>query len=136
VTDDEGPRQWLDGEWPTVGKPMPGEPEIVELRPDGKLIRVNLRPFKARGGSKEGVLKVFVASAKAFKADKKSFILEWNALGLRLKSHGIGRMRFRDWHKLDKETKPLGYPAIDHSEGYEKAYKPAYRVMLRALWDR
>src|SRR5262245_56083851 len=53
VTDDEGPRQWLDREWATLGPPLAGEKEVVPLTVDGKLIRLNLRPYKARGGDKE-----------------------------------------------------------------------------------
>jgi hypothetical protein len=134
VQDDSGPRQWLESEWPTVGKPLPNEPEIVPLRPDGKIVRINLRPYKHRGGDEEMMLAVFVASARAFKASRAVFIDEWQELGRELAKKPIGKIDLIGWNRLDRETRSLGYPAIDHSTAYEKAYHPAYRVVLRSLW--
>jgi len=134
VLDEDGPRKWLDQEWASLGPPLPGEPEVVRLDPEGRLIRVNLRPFKRRGGDKEMLLAIFVASAQSFHADKSKFVREWKSLGSRLRVHPIGRIRFEDWKHLDQETARAGYPAIDHSAMYEKAYSPAYRVILGSLW--
>jgi hypothetical protein len=131
ITSIEGPRQWLEGEWKTLQKPHPGEKLIVPLRPDGSLVRLNLRPFKARGGSKERLLTAFVSSAKSFKATKSSFIEAWNLLGARLKKARIGKLTSPEWLRMDKEMRPLGFPACHHSEAYEKAYRPAYRVLSK-----
>lgn len=137
VTSDEGPRRWMDAEWPTLREPFKNEPLMVKLRPDGKLIRVNLRPFRAVGGDKEKLLQAFVASAKEFHADRSEFVREWSALGTFLKAKGKqGLLSYVGWQKLDAEAKKQGYPAIDHSPEYEKAAKPAYRVMLASVWEK
>jgi len=130
VTDDSGPRQWLDREWATLGKPLPGEREVVPLTQDGKLVRVNLRPYKARGGDKEMLLAIFVASARRFHAERRMFVAEWQDLGRRLRRGPILRLRYPDWVRLDRKASSDGYPAIDHSSKYERAYHPAYRVMV------
>jgi len=137
VTSDEGPRRWMDAEWPTLTEPIKNEPLVVKLRPDGKLIRVNLRPFRDAGGDKEKLLQAFVASAKQFHADRSEFVREWAALGSFLKGKGKWqKLSYDGWQKLDAETKKQGYPAIDHSADYEKATKPAYRVMLASVWEK
>ena len=134
ITSPDGPRQWLDDEWKTLGKPKQGEPLLVPLVPDGSLVRVNLRPYKAAKGSKARMLGVFVASAKSFRPDRSRFVKVWSLLGERLSHRAIGKLTLSDWRKFDKEMRPLGYPTCDHSPEYEKAYRPAYRVVLRSIF--
>ena len=104
VKDDSGPRRWLDGEWDGLDAPFPGEPEITQLRPDGLLIRVNLRPYKAAGGDKEVLLQAFVASARRFHADKKEFVAEWRALRGLLSAGPVGAITAACWEKLNAEV--------------------------------
>lgn len=134
VTDDDGPRQWMDNEWDTLTSPRPNEPEVTKLDPTGRIIRVNLRPYRAKHGDKEMLLAIFVASAQQFKPDRKDFISEWKALGKSLKAKPINLLTFKSWLVLDAETKKLGYPAIEHSSAYVRRYQPAYRVILGKLW--
>jgi hypothetical protein len=133
VRDDSGPRQWMEREWASLGEPFRYEPEISPLTPDGTIVRVNLRPYKARGANSEKLLQVFVESAKRFRSEKQEFVREWGGLGDLLRRRPLGALNRREWQKLDTEMKPLGYPAVHHSESYERTYKPAYRVVLGAL---
>ena len=134
VQDESGPKSWMDAEWPTVGTPLKGEPEIVPLTPDGRLVRINLRPYKAHGGDKEMLLWAFVLSAQRFHADRSEFVRAWGALGARLKRSPWLQLSNAEWSRLDKATRRDAYPAIEHSRPYEERYKPAYRVVLRELW--
>ncbi len=134
VTDDSGPRQWLNNEWPTLTEPKPNEPERQKLTPDGKLIRVNLRPYRARGGDQEFMLAIFVASAQQFYAKKSLFVKEWKALGTKLQQNKVQALTYNAWQHLDQAAKKQNYPAIDHSRAYEKQYDPAYRVVLGSLY--
>ena len=134
ISDDTGPRAWMDREWTGLGPPHKGEPEVQKLTPDGGVIRINLRPYRARGGDKEMLLAVFVASARKFRADKSDFVREWNALGSLLKRRHESNLTFREWQALDKKLRAKDFPALHHSERYEHAYKPAYRVALGEMW--
>lgn len=134
ISDESGPRAWMDGEWKTLTAPLPEEAEIEELTPDGSVIRVNMRPFRARGGDKSILLKAFIDSAHEFKADKTGFTSAWGALGIRLSKAPIMKISRADWTRVDTEMKAHGYPAIDHSEVYEKTYRPAYRVVTKKIW--
>ncbi len=131
VTSEEGPRAWLDDEWKTLAMPHKDEPLVVSLRPDGALVRLNLRLYKARGGDKESLLKAFIAAAKEFKSDRAIFKSGWLALGTKLKRRPLGLLTAKGWLRLHKATRAHGYPAIEHSPAYEKANRPAYRVLTK-----
>lgn len=102
------------------------EPLFEFISPDSTVIRFNLRPYKAGSGDPEAL---FAAMQKTWESVVPSTIL--------FESY---------WEDLGKSTAPYtpealqtfvtpylqeGLPAIHHSEAYETAYKPAYRVLLR-----
>ena len=93
---------WLRGEWNSLGRPRPGEPIAVSLRPDGRLIRVNLRPYKAAGGTEHQMLQAFVRSARAFRGDRSKFELAWHAFGISLRGRPLAHVYAADWSRLDK----------------------------------
>lgn len=134
VTSEDGPRVWLDREWPTLSAPLKDEPEVVPLTPDGRLLRVNLRPYRSRGGDKDMLLWAFVFSAQRLKRDESLFVREWDALGAKLKSDAWRQLSHQEWKRLDALTRKQGFPAIEHSPQYEKIYMPAYRVVLKDMW--
>ena len=135
VQDASGPRNWMNREWAALEPLRNEEQEIVKLTPDGSVLRVNLRPYKDRGGDKEMLLWAFVFSAERFKADKSVFRKAWNDLGKELMTRSQGRVTRKEWERLDGETGKLGYAAIHHSKQYEEKYKPAYRVVLGEIWS-
>jgi hypothetical protein len=128
IADEQHVRRWMDREWSALGPPRPNEPMTVSLRPDGRLLRLNLRPFKAAGGSKEDALAGFIESARSFHADRQEFLVEWRELGARLEGGPIGGLTLEEWKRLDSAARP-DYPAIHHSQGHEIACEPAYRVL-------
>jgi len=119
---------WLEREWATLGAPLAGEP-LVEPLGDTGIVRLNLRPFRARGGDPAAVVDAFLASAAEVRPDPERFSREWHALGDALGREPIGRLTRAAWEALDADTAPRGYPAVHHSETYERAYRPAYRVL-------
>lgn len=134
ITSDAGPRQWMEREWLQMPHVTFREPETVELRTDGKVLRINLRPYKSRGGERDMLLAIFVSSAHRFKPQRTEFVKQWTTLGQRLARGSLGKLTHKEWRRLDQVTRPSGYPAIHHSKAYEAAYKPAYRVVLGELW--
>lgn len=129
IRDPEAAREWLEREWASLGPPEPGETLVVPLRADGALVRLNLRPFKARGGRPEDLLAAFVRSARAFRADNEGFVGAWKELGRRLDSRPSGHLDGKVWRALDAEARAKGFPAWHHSAPYEAAKHPAYRVL-------
>lgn len=134
IEDESGPRAWMNREWKTLSDPFPGEVEVEVLTPDRSLLRINMRPYCKRGGSSEALLKAFVQSARSYREDRGRFLSAWNHLGARLGESPIGHLKKSDWIRLDHDMQEHGYPAIHHSEQYEKAYRPAYRVVSQSHW--
>ena len=122
-------RQWLDQEWASLGPPQPDEPLWVPLADDGRIGRLNLRPYRAQGGAPEPLLAAFLASAESFDASPARFRAAWKALGRALKQNPQGYLTYSDWRRLDREMRAQGYPALHHSPEYEQARHPAYRVL-------
>src|SRR5436309_1724558 len=78
MPDEKIAREWLEQEWQTLFEPQPNEPLWQPLCPDGEIGRLNLRPFRARGGRMEDLLTAFVESGRKFPNDESSFIDTWN----------------------------------------------------------
>ena len=129
VADGFAVRKWLENEWATLGPPQPGEPPWVPLTADGRIGRLNLRPYRAQGGEPEPLLAAFLASADSFDASPARFRAAWNALGRELKRQPVGHLTAEEWRRLDREMRAQGYPACHHSPEYEQARHPAYRVL-------
>ena len=122
-------RKWLDQEWATLGPPPADESLWTPLTPDGRIGRLNLRPYRARGGAPELLLAAFLASAATFDADPARFRAAWQALGRVLAQTPQGHLTHADWERLDRTMRTQDYPAIHHSPEYEKSRQPAYRVL-------
>lgn len=125
----EAAKAWLDKEWTSLGAEVPGEDEWSPLCPDGSIGRMNIRPFKKRGGKTDDLVNGFVQSASDFRSEPADFLAAWNELGKRLRKSKIGRLTHKEWLKLEKEMKAKDYPAVHHSGGYNNLRRPAYRVI-------
>jgi hypothetical protein len=93
---------------------------------------LNLRTFKASGGKVDDLLAAFLASSREYRSEQSSFVNAWLELGKRLKKKPAGKLNHKEWSRLDAEMKAKNYPAIHHSETYEKANHPAYRILTSA----
>lgn len=126
IRSEDGPRRWMVAEWPTLTEPQPGEQEIEWLNPAQTLARVHMRPYRARGGDPETLLRSFVDSARSFHGDPNAFIEVWRELGTRISESAF---QTKDWHAFDEAAKAANYPAVHHSSRYEQVYRPHYRVV-------
>ncbi|MGW8283408.1 MAG: hypothetical protein ACWGON_08930 [Gemmatimonadota bacterium] len=136
IEDPEMAREWLEREWNGLGDPLPGEELFEPLSADGRLVRVNLRPWRAAGRSADEVLGAFLHTAEAVSSDTSAIRFELDAIGAcgdRL-SGGL-RVAGPEVQSFFYERANQGYPAVHHSKKYEAEYHPAYRVVLRGLLD-
>jgi hypothetical protein len=136
AADEKMVRAYLEQEWKTLGEPLPNEPLWEPLRADEKLGRLNLRPFRARGGKMDDVANAFIESAKTFQGDEIDFRAAWNALGLQLGRKQLGKLTWPEWRRLDEAMTAKDYPAIHHSAAYVKARQPAYRVITHEAFEK
>lgn len=119
------------------------EPVVEPLPPDGRFVRVHLRPFVARGGDPETLLDAFVATANAPAhapanapanapaSDSAEFSCAAQAAAKVLEPRGesASARTFFDTRRK------AGYDATHHSPEYDQAYRPAYRVIARKYVD-
>lgn len=136
VPDTESARKWLDNEWSSMGDAAKNIAVWEPLCPGGEIGRLNLRPFKTKGGEADDLLNAFLNSSREYRSDGANFIAAWNELGKRLKKRSYGQLTFNDWSKLDAEMKAKNYPAVHHSDAYNNAVHPAYRILTAAEYKK
>lgn len=124
-------QEWLDREIAAL-QPGPAEPVLDTIAADGRLVRVNLRPFLAAGGSRDALLQAFVRTAHGFAGSEDALR---RSLGFAEAMADARLLPFRRTalHVYFERMRSQGYPAVEHSAAYEAAYRPAYRVVLRSL---
>ncbi len=130
VPDPEQARAYLEREMAGLEGGPAAEPLLEEL--SDTLVRVNLRPFLAAGGDGEALVAALVESARSVVGDPAlmearlaAAVRVLERLGRREDSAALAA--------LARELAGRGFPAIEHSQRYRAAYRPAYRVVLRRL---
>lgn len=119
---------WLAEEADRPGEPMPGETLVEEISPGGLVVRINLRPFIACGGSIEGLLRAFIRTGREFTGSTETLERRWETASL-LQSR-FPREEMREFIAISRRG---GYPAVHHSSAYREKYHPSYRVALRRI---
>ena len=136
IEDPDMARQWLDREWDGLDGPF-GEEEMFEpLSGNGLLVRVNLRPWRAADRDPAVVLNAFVKTAGTLPPDTARIRAELDAISAcadRIAA-GLGSTASTIQSFFSDRARD-GYPAIHHSKSYERAYRPAYRVVIRSYLD-
>jgi hypothetical protein len=115
-----------------------GEDAVEPVDPDGRLVRVNLRPLVAaqckmpsaerRMQSVSWLVEAMVESARRVKGNPE-LMKRRVAAAVRWCRNGLPRQA-ADLERLAAEAAASGYPAYHHSPTYARAYRPAYRVVL------
>jgi len=132
VTDAATADAWMQRELATLSK-YPGktvnERTVERLPPNGRFVRVNLRPFLAVGGDASQLVRAFVATANQSKGDTAQFACVERALS------GGKPVIVNQLLSLIRERRRTGFDATHHSAAFEAAYAPAYRVVRASLAD-
>ena len=133
VSDAEAAQQWMDREIAALAG-GPDDPLFDPLTPDGQLVRVHLRPYLAGGRDPDSLVRAFVETANTYPGSVDRLRRYWRYAE---KSAEAGTLPFRRnaMAAFLAEQAEAGYPAVHHSEQYEAAYAPAYRVVARQHLD-
>ena len=112
-------------------QPSVDEPLVEAINPDGSLVRVNLRPFKAAGLDPEVLLEAMVRTGSTFVPSEQlleSFLGEIRRLSLEERIPvTLGVLL-----PYLEQQRAAGFPPVHHSAEYATHYHPAYRVVLGA----
>lgn len=109
-------------------QPAESEPLTEPLDPDGRLVRLNLRPYKARGGTAAALARAFLQTAREVHPDRPALGRVFGSIDPSVLGATAGPLA-----QLAAEMERAGYPAVSHSEPYRRLYRPAYRVILSSL---
>jgi hypothetical protein len=124
AADPDAARHWLEHEIAEL-EPGPVEALVDPISPEGKFVRVHLRPYVQHGYSPARLGEAFLAAAKEYSGRASLLEEYWLA--------AIEQNRFpaADMEDFIQEMKARGYAAVHHSTDYRQAYLPAYRVILQ-----
>ena len=120
-------KERLAEEWEALD-PAAGELLWESIQPDGGLLRVNLRPFKAANGNLEALAIACLETGRRSWGTPAELRLAW---GYFVTACQEGRWpslildeveTFTAWLEANK------FPAVHHSKQYRSLYRPAYRL--------
>jgi hypothetical protein len=123
--------QWLDRELRDL-RAGPDEPVLDTISTDGRMVRVNLRPYLAAGGDRGALLRAFVRTAREFHGSTTALRRQLDCVERLARAGGLP-LAADSLRRLSARLRAAGYPAVEHSAAYEAAYRPAYRVVLGAF---
>jgi hypothetical protein len=121
----------LNEEWAAMGQ-GPAEPIFDVISPDGGIVRVHLRPYAANGGTVERLFRAFMTTAAIERAGEDA-MRRLAVCAMSLAEQGCFAWPARKLCDFLKSCEEQGWPAAHHSPVYHRAYRPAYRVVLRGL---
>ena len=122
IRDPQEAESWLERELQEMRTSIP-EPLIDPISPDGKIIRVHLRPYVDSGRDTKNLLNAFIRTSTDFCGNIKNLEEYWDC-AVQTKIFPT-----RTMNKFIQTMKSNDYPAIHHSAGYKQLYHPAYRVI-------
>ena len=129
VRDEAAARDWLVRELDEMGS-GPQEPLLDPISPDGRIVRVHLRPFVQAGGAPEALLRAFVRTANEVNGDRED-LPRWGAAAADFADTHPGPPTGEAIRSFFATMESQYYPTIHHSAAYLAAYRPAYRVVAR-----
>lgn len=117
----------LESEMGSLGE-GPDEPLVDAISPDGRLARVHLRPWAARGLSAAALAEAFAATGAHWAPDPAKLARFCACLGDLADAGGVPAPR-AEVEAFVARCSTESWPALHHSEAFRRAYSPAYRLV-------
>jgi hypothetical protein len=112
--------------------PDPEEPMAEPVSPDGRIVRINLRPYLANGGDPAALFEAFVRTGREYRGAGATLQRYW-CYAERMATAGLLTFAPEALRGFFAKMQAAGFPAVHHSPAYTTAYRPAYRVVLYEL---
>jgi len=106
------------------------EPLLEEISPDGAVVRLNLRPFKARHGEHRALFQAMMQTARTFQKSQEQLEQHLHDLEKMAAASAIP-FEADAVQSFFHEMREKEYPAVHHSDAYAEKYSPAYRIILK-----
>jgi hypothetical protein len=111
------------------------QPLSEEISPSGQVVRINLRPFKAKCYDANTLAEAVWLSARYFKPSVKLLRSYWQELETAARTAAIP-FTYEKLAAYFAENEKEGFPAVHHSDAYMTLYRPAYRVIMKKYMAR
>jgi hypothetical protein len=132
LTDTAAVGAYLEVELAGIDSQGFGEPLLERISPDGGMVRVNLRPFRALNLPPRLLVKAMFASAAETLPDTVVFY-SWWATYVSLVHSGVLGPAPADLGEWVERLRGGDLVAAHHSPAYERRNRPAYRVVRRSV---
>jgi len=129
VRDEQAACDGLERELVEMGA-GPDDPLFDLISPDGQILRVHLRPYLWAGKNPEALLKAFIRTSTGWRGSPET-LKEYGASAVCWAGAGTGSIQPDELRTFFDKMEAQGFPAVHHSEGYARLYRPAYRVVAR-----
>ncbi len=127
VKDTSAARKWMENEIANLS--FARSDSLVEnISPDGRIVRVNLRPYLKKNYDPKVLLATFIKTAEEFKGSKDTLENYLDAT-VEMAEKGELKLNVNEMKKYFEKMKRDNYPAVHHSKKYASLYSPAYRVV-------
>jgi hypothetical protein len=118
VSTSETAYRWLSHEVLTLAD-GPEEPIVDPISPDGRIVRINLRPYMSTQQDLAGLLEAFVRTAHAYHGTEATFRRYWR-IAEEMAAEGLLPYTAEALRSFFAEMQPQGFPAVHHSDRYAK----------------
>ena len=118
----------LAAEWESLDR-AGDDPLWESIRPDGSLLRLNLRPYKNQGGEVEKLAAACLETARRTWGTRAELQQAWEGVFTACKAHPWPGLSLEGIEAFTSWLAANGYPPVHHSEEYRRLYRPAYRLV-------
>lgn len=127
VTDVAAARAMLEREVNELGDGPP-EHAVETISPDGRIVRVHLRPYVRSGADLTLLLEAFVWTARGYRGSVER-LRRYGVYAAQMAGAGGLAFASAEVEAFFEAMEAQVYPAVHHSKAYQEAYRPAYRVV-------
>jgi hypothetical protein len=105
---------------------------VDPISPDGRIVRVHLRPFVQFQFQPEPLIQAFILTAREV-TPSVEHLSEYAEVAIHLGGEGTLPFSAGQLTSFMTAMQTKGFPAVHHSRIYRQLYQPAYRVVLKEL---
>jgi hypothetical protein len=131
VKSQKAEREWLEREV-EITRPETGQPILESVHPEGRIVRLHLRPYLAAKGDPRKLLDAYVDSSKITLGDAAQMSASWDIFRQMIQAGAPFGERFdaRTALHFGRSHAAEAWPASHHSPTILRKYRPVYRVMV------
>jgi hypothetical protein len=131
VRDEAEARAWLEAELSQLGQ-GPEEPLFDPISPDGRFVRIHLRPYVQAGKDPQALLRAFVDSSRVA-SGSRDLMVDYLQKAISMCPKSPLAIEKSALESFFSDMEARDFPAAHHSDEYRRLYRPAYRLVAAEL---